>query len=605
MSITQHNDHSINYRYTANVVDILLSQLINSIQVMSTYLNTSTISQREFVAADNQTIVKAKAKTKNVEQLGKSIYFEAQKAKSRISFYIKLSVILIIINALLIINAFAQTVTVNNVTITNSSVITVKGALLSNAGSSLDNDGTLEISGDLTNNSGSSLFGLSTGTVILDGASQSISGSSSTGFNDLTIAGTGAKTLQQDISVGGNYASPSGVLSLSTQHLILNSHLLTVKNPSPTAVNRTSGFIVSETDPATGYGEVKWMIGSGTGNYIFPFGNALAASYLPVSFNITAPGNNSVGYLTVATYPTSVIATPNNRPLPTGLSSLMSLSGSENASNVLDRWWVMDASSYTTPPVSDLALTYRDNEWDATGGSTNSIVENLLKAQSSDGSMWTPVPAGIINATTNTVIINNVNTYNPFWTLAGSNGPLPIELLVFDASLNDKNIVDLNWATATEINNDFFTVEKSRDGINFEPFAVVDGAGNSTDVLYYHTEDKEPFEGITYYRLKQTDYDGAFSYSDIRAVNIYKINYGTFAVFPNPASDHFYIKFDNSSAVGAMQILDVNGKVIRNYSSATFENNTDNITRIERDGIAPGIYFVTTGSGQMQKLIFQ
>ncbi|MBK7389049.1 MAG: hypothetical protein IPI23_08250 [Bacteroidetes bacterium] len=139
---------------------------------MSTYLNTSTISQREFIAADNQTIVKAKAKTKNVEQLGKSIYFEAQKAKSRISFYIKLSVILIIINALLIINAFAQTVTVNNVTITNSSVITVKGALLSNAGSSLDNDGTLEISGDLTNNSGSSLFGLSTGTVILDGASQ-------------------------------------------------------------------------------------------------------------------------------------------------------------------------------------------------------------------------------------------------------------------------------------------------------------------------------------------------------------------------------------------------------------------------------------------------
>jgi len=63
MSITQHNDHSINCRYTANVADILLSQLINSIQVMSTYLNTSTISQREFIAADNQTIVKAKAKT--------------------------------------------------------------------------------------------------------------------------------------------------------------------------------------------------------------------------------------------------------------------------------------------------------------------------------------------------------------------------------------------------------------------------------------------------------------------------------------------------------------------------------------------------------------
>jgi hypothetical protein len=605
MHLTQDNHHSISYKDGYQMADILLTQLINSILVMSTYLNTSTISQSEYIVADNQAIAKTKAKTKNLEKLGKSIYYEAEKAKSRTSFYIKLSVILIIINALLIINAFAQTVTVNNVTITNSSVITVKGALLSNAGSSLDNDGTIEISGDLTNNSGSSLFGLSTGSVLLNGGSQNIAGSSSTGFNDLTIAGTGAKILQQDISVGGNYASPSGVLSLSTQHLILNSQLLTVKNPAPTAVNRTTGFIVSETDPVTGYGEVKWVIGTGTGNYIFPFGNALASSYLPVSFNITAAGNNSSGHLTVATYPTSVISTPNNRPLPTGLSSLMTLSGSENAANVLDRWWVMDATSYSTPPVSDLALTYRDNEWDATGGSTNSIVENLLKAQSSDGNTWTPVPAGIINATTNTVIINNVNAYNPFWTLAGSNGPLPIELLVFDASLNDKNIVDLNWATATEINNDFFTVEKSRDGINFEPFTMVDGAGNSTSVLYYQTEDTEPFEGITYYRLKQTDYDGAYSYSDIRAVNIHKINFGTFAVFPNPANDHFYIKFDDTSSVGDMQILDVNGKVIRNYPSSTFENNADHITRFERDGIAPGIYFVTAGSGQMQKLIFQ
>ena len=81
MHLTQDNHHSINYRDSCNGADILLTQLINSILVMSTYLNTSTISQSEYITADNQAITKTKANTKNVEQLGKTIYYEAEKQR--------------------------------------------------------------------------------------------------------------------------------------------------------------------------------------------------------------------------------------------------------------------------------------------------------------------------------------------------------------------------------------------------------------------------------------------------------------------------------------------------------------------------------------------
>ncbi len=95
---------------------------------------------------------------------------------------------------------------------------------------------------------------------------------------------------------------------------------------------------------------------------------------------------------------------------------------------------------------------------------------------------------------------------------------LPIQLLNFDAyRQNDKSVL-LNWATAAEINNDYFTIERSADGINFFLIAVIRGAGNSNDIIQYSTIDEFPVSGWNYYRLKQTDYDGKFEYSQVRPV---------------------------------------------------------------------------------------
>ena len=95
---------------------------------------------------------------------------------------------------------------------------------------------------------------------------------------------------------------------------------------------------------------------------------------------------------------------------------------------------------------------------------------------------------------------------------------LPIELLYFKGSVyNSDNI--LHWSTASEDNNDYFTIEKTKDGIDWEVVDREPGAGNSSNQLYYSLVDENVESIINYYRLKQTDYDGKFKYSDIISID--------------------------------------------------------------------------------------
>jgi hypothetical protein len=115
---------------------------------------------------------------------------------------------------------------------------------------------------------------------------------------------------------------------------------------------------------------------------------------------------------------------------------------------------------------------------------------------------------------------------------------LPIELVDFSALLKDSRTVDLAWQTASEKDNDFFTIERSVDGENWAAIQEIDGAGNSTNLLNYATTDVVSEKGIFYYRLKQTDFDGAYTYSDIRAVVVNQSS-SKMSVFPNPTNGSF------------------------------------------------------------------
>lgn len=117
--------------------------------------------------------------------------------------------------------------------------------------------------------------------------------------------------------------------------------------------------------------------------------------------------------------------------------------------------------------------------------------------------------------------------------------PLPIELITFDGSFTSKGNL-LKWITASETNNDYFSLERSSDGISFNAITKIKGAGNSTKNLDYDFLDAWAPEGINYYRLKQVDFDGKFSYSNIIAIRSLK-NEELFLIYPNPTNGSFIV----------------------------------------------------------------
>jgi predicted SpoU family rRNA methylase len=113
--------------------------------------------------------------------------------------------------------------------------------------------------------------------------------------------------------------------------------------------------------------------------------------------------------------------------------------------------------------------------------------------------------------------IQGGGTFDAFIAKFNTNGTLPVKLLSFNATLANEK-VNCAWETASEINNDYFTIERSKDGRSFEAFGNVKGQGNSNRNIRYSYTDNNPFSGISYYRLKQTDFDGKYAYSSIKKV---------------------------------------------------------------------------------------
>ncbi|MCC6840213.1 MAG: hypothetical protein IT230_08655 [Flavobacteriales bacterium] len=109
--------------------------------------------------------------------------------------------------------------------------------------------------------------------------------------------------------------------------------------------------------------------------------------------------------------------------------------------------------------------------------------------------------------------------------------PLPITLVEFSAT-PQAGTVQLEWATASEKDNAFFTVERSADAETFEAVLQLPGAGNSSSMLHYSATDAAPLPGLSYYRLRQTDLNGTTTVSDMVVVEHRRT--GTFAVHPNP-----------------------------------------------------------------------
>lgn len=177
--------------------------------------------------------------------------------------------------------------------------------------------------------------------------------------------------------------------------------------------------------------------------------------------------------------------------------------------------------------------------------------------------------------------------------------PLPIELIKFEA-YKEKEIVKLKWVTASEKNNDFFTVERTIDGINFEIIAIVRGAGNSSSSLNYSDIDPNPYKGLAYYRLKQTDYDGKFSYSNLRGVDFISDSPLSFEVIPNPAGqEDVFLNFSGAADSEIfVDVYDITGKKMFS-KEILLPNSGKGALQINNEfPLSSGIYLIRAVKGE-------
>lgn len=143
--------------------------------------------------------------------------------------------------------------------------------------------------------------------------------------------------------------------------------------------------------------------------------------------------------------------------------------------------------------------------------------------------------------------------------LSGTSGPLPIELLLFEAIPAGAH-VDMRWITATEQNNDHFIVERSMDLITWQTVASVPGAGTSLTERSYGVSDEHPLPNTSFYRLRQTDIDGTSVVFD--AVSVHFDEAAVMGLFPNPASDHLTVLFNGMDGATNIRIIDALGRTV-------------------------------------------
>ncbi len=231
----------------------------------------------------------------------------------------------------------------------------------------------------------------------------------------------------------------------------------------------------------------------------------------------------------------------------------------------------------------------------------------LGSALANGSGVWTFSPGGtILNfgdtpiATARNTTTNNTSEFGCPSTAVG----LPIELLSFNADKINTAEVKTYWQTATEINNDYFTIEKSKNGIEFEEAGIVNGAGNSSSVNSYQLIDHLSADyyvlPVIYYRLKQTDFDGSYSYSNIVAINLNANFNFELNIYPNPTESNnvvIYLIGEPGEKVH-IALRDVLAKEL--YSANVILSQQKNtITLSEMFALVPGVYTISASNNNL------
>jgi len=489
--------------------------------------------------------------------------------------------------------ALAQTVTARadyaNVTITNNSIKTPAGAITVSGNLTINATATLAAStfthnfnGNFINNGA---FTGSTGTIIFgDNTPQSISGSTTTTFNNLTINNTSTGvTLSTPANVSGALTLTTGLLNTGAVNI------LTMQNGST--------VLGAFSDASTSYvnGPMMYQTRANTVNVALTFPIGKSPDCRPVILTVNHKNSSLYNYQAESfNLPATFLA----YTLPVTVDTVSGV-----------HYWTIDRTDSAANAQPNLNLNgnqkiqifFGTNDF-VYQGTNLTIVKNTAGAPSTwfdiggTCSFLTNNPAPTAGNVFSTSAPNTFTSFSTFTLgskITGWNS-LPIKLLTFTATPSGSK-VDVAWTTENEVNNKYFTVERSSDGHTFTEIGTKPSSapkGNSTSKLDYQTTDTKPLSGTSYYRLKQTDYNGKFEYFKMVPVNFTPGRAITFTVYPNPNQGQFTADFSGIENNHEVQILlnDEHGKLV--YSNTFYAQESGNsVSIIPEQKISKGVYF--------------
>lgn len=375
--------------------------------------------------------------------------------------------------------------------------------------------------------------------------------------------------------------------------VIDNGAYLVLDNANTNAItNPAQGNIVSEDE----FDFLKWNITNQTGTYVIPFTTASDVK-IPLTVNISGAGNGGANpnflfstygglgggpWISDLNKPSDVLHTVD---IATGLV--------ENSAFVIDRFWIVDCLGYANRPSATLNIGYDEAEHTQ---AANTIVESLLGGQryNSDSNVWGDyLPQGTADVAGN--VVNGIPApaadFYRSWTLVSRDMPLPVEMLSFTANC-DNGTTRVLWSTATETNNDYFMIERSSDGFNWEFLGEVEGAGNSSVEQHYEFVDYAPNSSTTYYRITQFDFNGTYKEYGPVASSCSDFNLEIVSVFNNISTAELGIAVSSSVDENFdLYVTDLSGKVLFGEQNLPIRTGMNQLN-VNRGNLSMGIYII-------------
>jgi len=456
----------------------------------------------------------------------------------------------------------------------------------------MDASSTLNVSGSWTSNGA---FGAGSGTVTFNGASAQTIRPGGSNFNNVvfnnTAAGNTDINIFQPMMINGSGTFTNGIVYYS------GTGSLTFANGASSNGGSATSFVNNT------------VTKSGTNAFIFPVGEVVASSayWAPVgiaapaaSSNITAQYKFDIphddGGNIIENYNSWMMCDPAGLHHASGVEYWKMTS--DNSEPAITLYW-KDASRSQITYLPDLCVAHYE---DCDGAGPGTAVKWANKGGDPNASGTLGV--GGIGSVSSTIPFNS---YSPVtFGTRNSTNPLPISLLSFNA-VCENNKVDITWATATETNNDYFTIQRSLDASGWEYVKTIPGGGNSNSTLYYSATDADPLSGTSYYRLKQTDFNGqSASFSPVVVVCGDVQDKQSISYYPNPFTSEVMVDLRNINYEKAvLRIYDLLGEKV--YEMILTSNESINLeVKMDLHSLPAGVYcavFSSDGYSNTSKIV--